>query len=173
MFLCLVILSVAAVCDVYSGRIPREVTCFGMLISQAWVLYHASVRDGLISLISSLGLVLILFPLFMTGTLGAGDIKLLMILPAYMSFSESLCSVFCSFVAGALIGLVRMATGRTLMKRLRVMKTYIEDYLITGKPAVYDIPASEAGGTLKGHQIHFTIPILIGTVINLGGLINL
>ena len=173
MFLCLVILSVAAVCDVYRGRIPREVTCFGMLVSQMWVLYHSSAREGLISLISSAGLVLILYPLFMTGTIGAGDIKLLMILPAYMSFSKALCSIFCSFVAGALIGLVRMVTGHTLIKRLRVMKSYIEEYLITAKPAVYDIPPSDAGGMLKDHQIHFTIPILIGTVINLGGYINL
>ena len=172
-FLCLVILSFAAICDVYSGRIPRELTGFGMLISQAWLVYHASVREGLTALICSVGLLMILYPLFMIGTLGAGDIKLIMILPAFMTFTDALYSVFLSFVAGACIGLVRMIATGTLIGRLRVMKSYIEAVSKAGKLLMYDYPASVTGDGFKQHQIHFTIPILIGTVMSSGGYFRL
>ena len=94
MILCLVILSVACICDAYSGRIPGQLTGFGMLISQAWVIYHSSVQEALLALIGGIGIMLILYPLFMIGAIGGGDIKLLMILPAYMSFIDSLYSIF-------------------------------------------------------------------------------
>ncbi|MBR6389910.1 MAG: prepilin peptidase [Lachnospiraceae bacterium] len=167
--MCLVILSVAAVCDVYSGRIPREVTCFGMLISQLWIISHRSVDEALIAIAGSFGIMILLYPLFMIGTLGAGDIKLIMILPAYMPFADSLITVFMSFAAGACIGLVKMITAGTLHERLRVMKAYIEAVSAGGRLIIYDKPASMAGGTIRDHQIHFSIPVLIGTAVYFGG----
>lgn len=125
------------------------------------------------ALIYSVALLLILYPLFMIGTLGAGDIKLIMILPAFMAFSDVLIAVFMSFVAGACIGMVRMIATGTLISRMRVMKSYIEAVSNAGKPVIYDIPASVSGGDLEQHQIHFTIPILIGTAVVLGGVIRL
>ncbi len=146
--MCLVILSVAAVCDVYSGRIPREVTCFGMLISQLWIISHRSVDEALIAIAGSFGI---------------------MILPAYMPFADSLITVFMSFAAGACIGLVKMITAGTLHERLRVMKAYIEAVSAGGRLIIYDKPASMAGGTIRDHQIHFSIPVLIGTAVYFGG----
>ena len=67
MFLCLVILSVAAVCDVYSGRIPREVTCFGMLVSQLWIISHRSVDEALIAIAGSFGIMILVLLVKPTG----------------------------------------------------------------------------------------------------------
>ena len=173
MFLCLVILSVAAAHDVYDGRVPREVTSIGMIISQAWVICHSSVQDALIALIFGFLLLLILYPLFMIGTIGAGDIKLIMILPAYMTFPDSLQTVFISFVCGACIGMVRMIATRTLIARLKVMKNYISVVSEAGRLVMYDTPGAMKDSQPKDHQIHFTIPLLIGTAVSFGGYVHL
>ncbi|MBO4900203.1 MAG: prepilin peptidase [Lachnospiraceae bacterium] len=173
MFLCLVILSVAAAHDAYDGRVPREVTTIGMIISQAWVICRSSVQDALIALIFGFLLLLILYPLFMIGTIGAGDIKLIMILPAYMTFPDSLQALFISFVCGACIGLVRMVTSHTLIARLRVMKNYISAVSESGRILMYEQPEQVKIKQLKSHQIHFTIPLLIGTAVSLGGYVHL
>ena len=173
LFLCLVILSVATAHDAYDGRVPREVTTIGMIISQAWVICHSSVQDALIALIFGFLLLLILYPLFMIGTIGAGDIKLIMILPAYMTFPDALQTVFISFVCGACIGLIRMIRARTLITRLKVMKNYIVTVHSSGRLIKYDTPTAMKGMQLYDHQIRFTIPLLIGTAISFGGFVHL
>ena len=173
MFLCLVILSVAAAHDAYDGRVSREVTMIGMIISQAWVICHSSVQDALIALLFGFFLLLILYPLFMIGTLGAGDIKLIMILPAYMTFSDALQTVFIAFICGACIGLVRMIATRSLITRLRVMKNYIVAVSESGRLLMYETPEQMKGPQLNDHQIHFTIPLLIGTAISFGGYVHI
>ena len=157
--------------DAYNGRVPRTVTNLGMIISQIWVLYRASVREALIALILGFLLLLMLYPLFMIGTFGAGDIKLIMILPAYMSFSAVLQTVFVSFVCGACIGLVRMIVSHTLVARLRVLKNYIEAVSVQGRPLIYE--EARTGEGVADHKIRFTIPLLIGTAVSFGGFINL
>lgn len=137
-----------------------------------WIISHGSVYEALIAMAGSFGIMILLYPLFMIGTLGAGDIKLIMILPAYMSFAGSLITVFMSFVAGACIGLVKMIAGGTLHKRLRVMKSYIETVSLEGRLVLYDKPCRVTGGGIGDHQIHFSIPVLIGTAVYLGGFIK-
>ena len=159
--------------DAYDGRVPREVTSIGMIISQAWVICHSSVQDALIALLFGFLLLLILYPLFMIGTLGAGDIKLIMILPAYMTFPDALQTVFIAFVCGACIGLVRMIATHTLVSRLRVMKKYIVAVSRAGRLIMYETPDQMKKAQLKSHQIHFTIPLLIGTAISFGGYVHL
>ncbi|MCR5595667.1 MAG: A24 family peptidase [Lachnospiraceae bacterium] len=170
MYICLGILIAACVCDAYSGKIPRTVTVFGMLISQAWVLYQSSLNAALISLIEGMIVLLILYPLFMIGTLGGGDVKLMMILPAYLGLKDSLYSVFFAFAIGALIGCIKLLSEGSLKKRLIVFVSYIKRIKSDGRITRYEIPASLNDGCMKAHQIHFSIPILIGTSLKIGGL---
>lgn len=181
-YLCLVILVAACISDLYSGKIPRQLTGFGMLISQAWLLYHASVYEALTALLNGLMIMVILYPLFTIGALGAGDIKLIMILPAYMNFSDSVFSVFLAFAAGALAGCIKLALSGSLIVRLKNFLKYVIRISQTKKLEIYDFPSScvtetdkgyrtgvTAGkGSLKKHQIHFSVPVLIGVIIQMG-----
>ena len=144
-----------------------------MLLSQFHLVSSDSFRAGVISLIAAFGLVIILYPLFMIGALGAGDIKLIMILPAYMSFSMTLKSVMFAFMAGAVIGLVKLIRLGVLKKRIRILTDYLVRISHLGRIEIYDIPASKTRVGIADHQIHFSIPILIGCAMATGGYINI
>ncbi len=159
--------------DAYNGRIPRQLTVFGMLLSQFHLVYSDSFRAGVISLITAFGLMIILYPLFMIGALGAGDIKLMMILPAYMNLSMTLKSVMFAFLAGAVIGLIKLIRSGTLKKRILKFTDYLIRALKTGRIEIYDIPASKTQMGIAGHQIHFSIPVLIGCAMATGGYISI
>lgn len=104
----------AALQDLKSDRIRNAfVAAFlvpGLLLSAC----TGGVRGFFLSL-GCVGLAfLLLFPVYLIGGLGAGDVKLLMGAAAYLRYGELLMLIGLSFLCAAVIGIVRLLYLRKL-----------------------------------------------------------
>jgi len=165
------ILTSALVIDVKSGRVPNWLTMSGLLTSQL-VLLLDSCETALKALVISLLIVLILFPVFAIGGLGAGDIKLMMILPCYFSFNSSLHIILYSFLVAAVIGAFGLIFSGKLIYRISRFLLYLKNLIHTGELRIYDSVKSSPDGQLASNQIHFTLPIFVSVMLVLGGVLN-
>ena len=97
--------------------------------------------------------------LFCFRMLGAGDIKILMALGAFLGPGEILVCILAAFLVGAFQSILIMAVNRIFIERM----CYLVNYLMTeaGKksPAPY-----RKGSVERSENFHFTLPVLCGVI---------
>ena len=173
MYLCLTVLAIALAIDVVSGRIPRSLSIAGLVLSQIYTLCRTgSVTDAMYALLCGIMVVVILYPLFAIGGLGAGDIKLMMMLPGFMGIRASICAIMCSFVFCAAIGTVLLIIRGNMRSRLTAVKNYITAVRSSGRISRYEAFVSPGETVSLSNRIHFTVPLLTGVIFTYGGYLN-
>lgn len=106
------VLTVAAITDLLFDKIYNE----WLLGAMAAGLCYAVWKDGAAGLLRALVSMTIpfalLYPLFIIGGLGAGDVKLLSVAGCFLTIKESIWCLGLSFLLGAAISLLKMAVER-------------------------------------------------------------
>ena len=102
---------------------------------------------------------LLLYVLFSIGALGAGDLKLLAMVGAFLGTYRTILCMIIAFVAGAAISLAKMCHNGNYMVRMQCLAKYVQDAVRTGKWKRYD-----SGEDMK-NRIHFSLPILISIIV--------
>ncbi|MDO5476461.1 MAG: A24 family peptidase [Eubacteriales bacterium] len=102
----------SAVTDLYCGKVLNVVTvpalCLGILLS---ILQAGAV--GILELLCAAGFtVLVLFPFYRAGGLGAGDIKLMAAVSVFMPAESFLCCFAASFALGAAAGILQLILSK-------------------------------------------------------------
>ena len=169
MYLVSLILLLALVSDLLTSKIPNELFAFGFITSQIWCLYTGSVYSALEALASGMLVALILFPMFAIGSLGAGDIKIIMLLPAYTNLKNVFYIVFLSFLIAAVYGVIKLWHSKNLTKSIRHFFHYIE--LIKQNSEIARYEEFEIGESiiLAENKIHMMVPISLSAFWILGG----
>lgn len=164
----LLILVVAAVMDVLFDKVYNE----WILVSIGAGLSYAAWQGGKIGLlgavISMTIPVIILYPLFMIGGLGAGDIKLLAAVGCFLTRREIMICLGISFLIGAAMSLLKMAAERNFLQRMKYLLSYILDVFKSGEWKFYGQDIQERKSRKEG-RIHFALPILLSVVLYKGG----
>ena len=118
------VLTVAAITDLLFDKIYNE----WLLGAMAAGLCYAVWKDGAAGLLRALVSMTIpfalLYPLFIIGGLGAGDVKLLSVAGCFLTIKESIWCLGLSFLLGAAISLLKMAVERNFLER---MKYFLSD----------------------------------------------
>lgn len=153
----------AVVCDLYERRIPNEIITGGLIMGGAYQ-WSTQGPSGMAAFLQG-----VFIPLLMLGALhyfrmiGAGDIKLLMMAGGFFGAHGSLMCMFCAFMAGGLYALPVLCRRGMLARRMRCLLRYISDYRGNGEWKPY-IERGEDGAFL-----HFSIPVLLGSLPVMGG----
>ena len=156
----LVLALAACVTDLKSGRIPNVLTFGGAL---AAVAFHAVTGRGDGLLMACGGWVVgvaVFFPPFALGGLGAGDVKLLAALGAWLGPADTVWLALYSGVAGGVLALsVALVRGylREALANLRVLLTH---WRVAGVRPLHEV--SLAGS--NGPRLAYAVPILVGTL---------
>ena len=103
---------VSAVTDLMLGKIYNAVTIPGLLAGIAFSAYRGGAPGILEFLCAAAFTVMALFPFYKAGGLGAGDIKLLAAVSAFMPAEAYLRCFAGAFVIGACIGAVKLLRSR-------------------------------------------------------------
>lgn len=103
--LLLLILMAAAYTDIRSHKIPNKLILVGMIIG---LTYEPSFHG----LIGKTAVLLVLFFFGMTGLMGAGDIKLLMVISLFVDVTRFLMILAVAFMLLIIYGLVRYPESR-------------------------------------------------------------
>jgi prepilin peptidase CpaA len=153
----------AAVCDVKNRRIPNTLT-FGAagvaVVTMAALNGWAGVADAALGWIVGLALFL---PVFLLGGMGAGDVKLLAAIGAWLGPSGALWVALYGALAGGVLGLViALAKGYTLTS-LRNLRDLLGFWHVAGVQPVDALTLK--GG--KGPRLPYALPLAAGTIITL------
>ena len=152
----------ALLCDLRRGKIPNVLTFPALLLS--FLLQTAEGGSGgILRFFGGAAPSLLLLPAFCFRMLGAGDIKLLLVLGSMLSFRDSLIYLFLTLLCGAAYALFRMIRHQLFRGRFLYLKTYVKTVLYTGEP----VPYRRTGNVPE--NISFALPAFAGAVLYLGG----
>lgn len=191
--LAVVCAGIAAMTDIRKGRVSNCLVCAGLagaLAARAAAvccMWLAGSGDPGCSggiagrvfqeLVSFTGGVLLplLFPgiLFVTGMMGAGDIKLLSLIGAFLGGRAVLKTVILSFCFGAVQSAFLLVKRRNARQRLRIPGLYLKECMRQGRVLPYFGSGSgkrrgqgDADNEDAGGRMHFTVSILAAVIWN-------
>ena len=122
--------------------------------------YQNSIGFTCKSFLLSILIILFLYPFFMIGTLGAGDIKLIFVL--LIGNRNPLYFLLSVFVLGLIIGVLNNVRRGTFLNRIRIIKEKIRSALLTGNPSeLVSYLNDPEHKKEKGVIVHLSLPILI------------
>lgn len=163
------------------GRIPNLYILVGLLCGIFYRIFMCNERNYLSLLISILLPVLVLFPLFAIRAFGAGDLKLLAVTGAFLGIGDNFKCFAVAIAAGGLIGIGKLLVYGNFQERFRYFSKYViktaNRIRESGvKTFLSDKPENgymsfQNEKERKKACIHFALPILIGSVFVVEGLI--
>ncbi len=163
---CLLCLLAAAVrMDLQTKKISNRLILSGLLLGCMRNLAQYGWKGSIYFLILISFPVLIFYLLFLMRALGAGDIKLFSVISSCIGLEGFLEVVKFSFLAGAACSFLVLLRNKNLYARIHYLSHYVKTALLTKSITKYDY---ESGG--KQNFIHFSIAILAGFIVYLGGM---
>lgn len=163
------VLFFASFWDYKKGKIPNLLIVIGFIYGWMRIFYYENFLTHIAGIVFP---ILILYPFFKIGTIGAGDIKLFSLVGCYISFMESLYCMFLAFAIGAVVSFVAMRKAGNFTDRNSYLITYLKKSLSRNQFRYYyrniegEKPSEEEQ---KKSKIHLAMPIFISVCIHLGG----
>lgn len=180
MIVLLLILMAAVYTDYRQNRIPNWIVIFGIISGFIISFIHGGMEVFLEGLSGMVLPVIILYPVFMIGAIGAGDLKLFAVVGSYLGIKGITISFIFAFILGAIISLVKMLRFHNFKERIYYFFSYMADILMKGKWRLYEETEGQACGQefaeedsllFPTHKIHFALPIFLGVAIYIGGIL--
>lgn len=163
--LCL-FLAAAMFCDYSKGKIPNLLLIVMLLMGAAQSLGAKGAAGGGAFLAAVMIVAALLYPFFMIGTVGAGDVKLLGICAGYFPWGKILYFLFFSMLIAAIFSLMKLWKMKNTKERLSYLGEYLMEVAQTGKWRLYMENEREhkraAGLCMSG-------PIFISALLYMGG----
>lgn len=165
----IVLLFLAAVWDVYRSKIPNVIivmcSCYGMI----YMFSSGNVWRYLPGIIFP---VLVMFPLYKIGVMGAGDIKLFSVLGFYFPLMESVSCIFVAFLLGAFGSLISLIRYGNFAERITYLFSYLKECFFQGRFRYYYLDSH--GNQISGFEedkskIHLAIPFFFSVLFHIGG----
>ena len=131
------LLVIAAITDLRSHRIPNRLVLAGTLLAflfHVWALVmNVSPLAGPAVWAPVAGLVTgfaVLLPLCMMGAMGAGDVKLMAMVGAFMGPQAVMMAALCTFLAGGLLSLAVMLARGVAVQTLANVRFLLVDWFL-------------------------------------------
>lgn len=165
----LLLLLLAALADLKTDRIPNGFVVLGIVIGILGSLWLGSdIRHIAVSMLLAF---LLLYPLFKIGAMGAGDVKVFMMIGSFVEVKELLMILVISFVIGALCSLLKLLSEHNGRERLYYFLSYISEIARTRRWRLYGEHTVQDYKQYRRNKIHFTIPVLFSVALRIGGMI--
>lgn len=163
--LCL-FLVIACVFDYLQNRIPNRLLLLLFLTGVGWNGIWKNIPAMLFFFAGTVLVMLLMYPLFRLGCIGAGDVKLLGICAGYLPFGKILYFLFFSLLTAAIFSLIKLIKEHNVKERLYYLWAYLAEVLHSRQWRLYMDNEKErraAGICLSG-------PILISVLMHIGGI---
>jgi len=157
------IASIAAAWDLATRRIPNVLTFSAALVALAVHGYVAGWTGAGMSLAGWLVGVALFFPIFALGGMGAGDVKLLGALGAWLGPSAVGWVALFSAIAGGVMALVVAACSGYLSQAFSNLWGLLLYWRIAGVRPAPDLTLSSQ----RGPRLAYAVPVLAGLMVTL------
>jgi prepilin peptidase CpaA len=154
---------VAAVWDLKSRRIPNVLTFGGALAAVIVNAYVGGLSGGAWSVVGWIVGVAFFLPFFALGGMGAGDVKLLAALGAWLGPGPVVWVALFSMIAGGVLGVaVALAYGHLTQAFTNVLWMF-QFWRSEGPKAVPEVTLA----THKGPRLAYAVPVFAGLMVTL------
>lgn len=155
------ILSISTLYDVIEYRIPNYCIVAG-LIGGLWLQVAIHGVSGICLWFIGLAVPFaVLVVLYLLRVIGAGDVKLFMVIGGFLGVGP-MPSILCySCLAGAVLALAKMLKERNLFSRLQLLATYLATNLL--QKSIQPYPVADPQD--KKAVIPFSVAIMTGTLL--------
>ena len=157
------VLTIACIADLRTRRIPNALTLTAAVIA---VVFHAA-TGGWAAVASSiagwlLGVALF-FPMFALRGMGAGDVKLLAAVGAWLGPAQVAFVALATSIAGGVLALAVALLHGYLKTALTNVRALLTHWRVMG---VRPLPEVTLEGT-QGPRLAYAVPVAIGTMVTL------
>ena len=149
-----VLLTVAAIGDFKNFRISNRLILTGLGFAFLFRLVGGKVASIIWFIPDIIFPVVILYFLYLSGILGAGDIKLFSVVCGFTNLKFTVICIFAAFIAAAGYGLISMVRQKELFCRMRDGFLYLSG-IFCGRFVRYQG---------QGKAVSFAVYVLLGTV---------
>lgn len=168
---CLVL--TAATGAVWMDLQSRTIANTWIILSWSAGLFSQLIRYGAagtgIFLLGALTPILVLYILFYFHMLGAGDIKLLSAIGGFLGVPAVLKCILLSFLFGAVLSIGILLTCGNISQRLTKFFQYFQTYFKQKRKKKIMEPVPYYDGKWGMECIHFSVPVLMGVLLWIGG----
>lgn len=168
MLLLFSILIFASFQDARTGKISNWLILIGMILGFVLQTHLYGLWGIFQIIITCVVPFFILFPLFKIGVLGAGDIKIFIVMGFYMNLTDLLICIIISFIIAAIPALVKLYKEESLKERMEYLNDYLGQLMKTKEILPYYFNEQNEKEIDKT-KIHMTIPILLSFLLHMGG----
>lgn len=141
-------------------KIPNVCISIGILAGLIMTFLSDSVMGVGAAAVSMIIIFLSFYPFYLLGGIGAGDVKLFMMLGCYIRGETLMHYLFVTMLAAAVLSLLKMAVYVQSRERLFYLMRYIRKAVVTGVLDEYQIDKSE-----KRCVIRLSIPAFISLLL--------
>lgn len=148
-------------------RIPNQLILVGLVVSFLYQCFCYK-EEGIETWLWGIGIsFFILFPFSLVRMIGAGDVKLAMVIGGFWGHTVTIKILCIAFIIGAVISLGKMLWHRNLFYRLQYLANYT--FMVIARRKI--IKYMEAKEIDEKIVIHFAIPMAIAFFVVVGKLI--
>ena len=158
-----VLVSIAGVWDLRTRRIPNALTFSAAIAGLA---FHAVTGGWTAAGWSLAGWFVgaaLFFPFFALRGMGAGDVKLLAAVGAWLGPAQAVVAALLASIAGGVIAVAVALNHRYLTTALRNLWTLLTHWRVAGIQPLGDVTLDAA----RGPRLAYAVPIAIGTMVTL------
>lgn len=162
-FILIIVLVIAAIWDLFYHKIPNRLI---FPAAVAAVVYHTVLNgwSGFFFSLEGIGLGIVIFlPFYMLGGMGAGDVKLLGAVGAFVGPYGVFLAFLFTAITGGIYAIILLAVNGCLKESVLRFKTMLTTFLMTGN-FVYMPPLAKQ----QKLRLLYGIAIAIGTLLSLG-----
>jgi prepilin peptidase CpaA len=159
----LIVAALACVTDLRSARIPNLLTLSAIAAALA---FHALAPTGVGLAAAGLGLLvglIVFFPFFALGAMGAGDVKLTAALGAWLGWHAAINVALYGALAGGVLAIVVALWHGYLRTALRNLQTLLSHWWLMGVQPLPELTLDQG----KGLRLPYALPIMTGLVVTL------
>lgn len=167
--LLLLLLCLAALTDLKTDRIPNGLIVTGIIIGVSGNLWYR--MDLLQHAVSMFLAFTLMYPLFKIGALGAGDVKLFIVIGSFVEAKEFLVILVSAFMIGAVFSLLKLLVEHNGRERICYFLSYVSEVARARQWKIYGEYMVQDYQLYRSNKIHFTVPILFAAVLRMGGII--
>jgi len=159
-----VLLGLAAYIDIRTHRIPNLLILAGLSFAIPYNGLHPASAGANGWLVASAGCLvgfISLFPLYLLRTMGAGDVKLMAMVGAFVGPFGAFCSALGTFLAGGVLAITVLLCKRRMRRALSHVFQLLTTNLLTAPAASVDFTMSDANSTGK---LPYAVAIAAGSL---------
>lgn len=160
----MMLLVIAAVSDMRTGRIPNWLVFGGALYALVYnAFFPLYPRDiGILFALGGLGVGLVAFlPLYLLRLMGAGDVKLMAMVGAFLGASATVGAILATLIAGGALALALAFCSGRLVRVFRNVTMMFRGTMLTFATGVGGLTIT--GGASAG-KMPYGIAIAVGTI---------